>query len=78
MEEPLIAIENAHISKEMVTLMSRDKNPTLKIMLPTGIACIKFRSNEEEYQDICSSRGCVVMNIVGKPEVNHYYNSITP
>ena len=78
MEEPLIAIENAKISKEMVTLMSRDKNPTLKITLPTGIACIKFRSSEEEYQSLCSEKGCVVLNIVGRPEVNHYYGTITP
>ena len=78
MEEPLIAIENAKVSKEMITLMSRDKNPTLKIMLPTGIACIKFRSSEEEYQNLCSENGCVVLNIIGRPEVNHYYNTITP
>lgn len=48
--EALIAVEGLAISADKLTLMSRDKNPTLKITLPNGVACIKFKSSEEEYQ----------------------------
>lgn len=77
-DEPLIAIEHVNVTKDMVTLMSRDKNPTLKIQLGNGVACIKFRSNEDEYESLCSENGCVTLNIVGRPEVNRYYDSVTP
>lgn len=78
MEEPLIAIEHIQVTKDMVTLMSRDKNPTLKIQLPNGVSCIKFKSSEEEYEEFLTEQGCVTINLVGKPEVNRYYSSITP
>ena len=48
-EEPLIAIENVKVTKEQLTLMARDRNPTLKITLPNGMSLIKFRSSDEEY-----------------------------
>lgn len=49
-EEPKFAFEN--ISPLKVTLMSPDKNPTLKISLPNGVDCIKFKSSEEEYKSL--------------------------
>lgn len=48
-DEPLIAIENVCVTKNMITLLSRDKNPTIKIQLPNGVSCIKFKSSEAEY-----------------------------
>lgn len=45
-DEPLLAIEHIAVTKDMITLMSRDKNPTLKIQLPNGVSCIKFKSSE--------------------------------
>ena len=76
--EPLIAVENLNVTKEMISLMSRDKNPTLKIQLPNGVSCIKFKSSEEEYESLFSDEGCVTINLVGKPEVNKYFSNVTP
>ena len=76
--EALVAIERVNVTKDMVTLMSRDRNPTLKIELANGVACIKFRSSEEEYESFITDTGCVTINIVGKCEVNQYFNSVTP
>ena len=36
----------------MVTLMSPDKTPTLKIVLPNKVSIIKFGSRQEEYDKI--------------------------
>ena len=52
--------------KDNIILMSKDKNPTLKITLPNKIALIKFGSSQEEYEKLYSSEGCVNVNIVGK------------
>lgn len=77
-DEPLIAVENVAVTKDMITLMSKDKNPTLKIQLPNGVTCIKFKSSEEELENLYSESGCVNINLVGKTEVNRYFNSVTP
>ena len=77
--EALVVLERVNVTKDMVTLMSRDRNPTLKIQLPNGIACIKFKSSEEEYESfLMNDIGCVTLNIVGKCEVNKYFNNETP
>lgn len=78
MDEPLIAVENVAVTKDMITLMARDRNPTLKIQLPNGVTCIKFKSSEEELDSLFSENGCVTINLVGKAEVNKYFNSVTP
>jgi hypothetical protein len=78
LDEPLIAVENLAVTKDMLTLMSRDKNPTLKIQLSNGVACIRFKSSEEELESLSSELGCVNLNLVAKPEVNRYFNSVTP
>lgn len=77
-DEPLIAVENIAVTKDMIHLMSRDKNPTLKIELPNGVTCIKFKSSEEELDELYSESGCVTINLVGKAEVNKYFNNVTP
>lgn len=78
LNEPLIAVENIAVTKDMVSLMARDRNPTLKIQLPNGVTCIKFKSSEEELDNLFSENGCVNINLVGKAEVNKYFNSVTP
>lgn len=77
-DEPLIAVENVAVTNDMISLMSRDKNPTLKIQLPNGVTCIKFKSSEEELENLSSELGCVSINLIGKPEVNRYFGSVTP
>lgn len=78
-EEPLIAIEGIHVDKHNVQLLSRDKNPTLKITLDNGIDILKFRSSEEEFEQfINSDLGCVNINVVGKCDRNEWNGRITP
>lgn len=79
LEEPMFAVEHIQVTKDMVTLMSPDKYPTLKIQLPGGIQCIKFRSSQEEYEMLtCESSGAVTINLIGRPEINKYLDSVTP
>ena len=77
-EEALVVIENIKVTANNIQLMSRDKSPTLKITLPNGVACIKFKSSEEEFQQLFSESGCVVINIVGKCELNDFRGLVTP
>lgn len=69
-EEPKIALSNISVTADMVTLL--DKGPTLKITLPSGITCIKFRSSEEEFNALNSDSGCVKINVVGTCEINSW------
>ena len=75
-EEPYIVIENLTVSKENLVLMSKDKNPTLKIKLNNGCSLIRFKSSEEEYEKLYSDLGCVKINVVGRCERN-IWNGMT-
>lgn len=78
-EEALIAIENVHVSTDNITLMSRDKNPTLKITLDNGTSLIKFGSSEEEFAKLANSGlGCVNINVVGKCDRNEWNGRVSP
>ena len=68
-DEALVAIEKLKVTKEMVTLMSPDKTPTLKISLPNKVSLIKFGSSQEEYEKFLSN-GYVEVNIVGTCNAN--------
>ena len=78
-EEPLIAIENIKVYKENIKLMSPDKNPTLKIILPNNISIIKFKSSQEEYESLCPTNdsGCITINIVGSCESNYWNGNVS-
>lgn len=76
--EPYIALEKLKITKNNITLMSRDKNPTLKISLKNGVELIKFKSSEEEYESLYSELGCVIVNVVGICEKNVWNGKTTP
>ena len=65
-EEAEIAVEGIKVHKDNIRILSPDKNPTLKIMLPNGINFMKFRSSEEEYNKLYSELGYVTINIVGE------------
>lgn len=77
-EEPYIALENIKVYKDNVFLMSPDKSPTLKILLPNGTNIIKFKSSKEEYEQLKTDLGCLTLNIVGRCEENVWNGSITP
>ena len=77
-DEPFVAIEHINVYKGNVTLMSPDRNPTLKITLPNGTSLIKFKSSQEEYDKFNSEVGCITINVVGKCERNIWNGTVTP
>lgn len=77
MDEPIIAIKNLKVTKDMLTLMSPDKKPTLKITLPNKVSLIKFNSNQEEYESLLSNTGYVEINVVGKCNKNEWNGWVT-
>ena len=77
MDEPYIAFKDFIITSDMVTLMSPDKRPTLKIQLPNGVSLIKFRSSQEEYESFLSKNG-VRVDLVGRCNKNEWNGSISP
>ena len=77
-EEPLVAIENIKLTSSNVTLMSKDKSPTLKITLPNGTSLIKFKSSQEEYEKFYSELGCITINIVGTCRRNEWNGIVEP
>lgn len=79
-DEPMIAIKNLKVSRDMITLMSPDKKPTLKITLPNKVSLIKFGSSQEEYDKLCPDNDYTVVevNIVGTCNKNEWNGWITP
>lgn len=77
-EEPLILIKNINITAD--NIVQYEKGPTLKITLPgdEGIELIKFRSSKEEYEELCSSFGCVTINVIGTCDINSYRGFTKP
>ena len=77
--QPLIALDNLHVSPAAITLMSRDKKPTLKITLSNGVSLIKFGSSEEEYASLTNvpEAGSVILNIIGKCAINEWNGIVT-
>lgn len=77
-EEPYIALENIRVTPDNITLMSADKNPTLKIELPNGTSLIKFKSSQEEYEKLKPEIGCTSLTVIGRCESNTWMGRTTP
>ena len=77
-EEPLVAIENIRVTSKNVSLMSKDKSPTLKITLPNGTSLIKFKSSQEEYEKFYSELGYITINVVGTCGRNEWNGIVEP
>lgn len=77
MDEPLIAIAGVSVTSDIVTLMSPDKKPTLKIVLPNRISLIKFNSSQEEY-DKFNTEGYLIVDFIGKANKNEWMGRVTP
>jgi single-stranded DNA-specific DHH superfamily exonuclease len=78
MDEPLIAVEDLKITKDMFFLMSPDKKPTLKIVLPNKVSILKFNSSQEEYDKLYSETGAVEVNLVGTCNLNDWNGTQYP
>lgn len=76
LSEPYVALEGINVHADNVTLMSADKNPTLKITLPNGVSLIKFKSSVEEYESF-KTTGCITLNIVGRCERNVWNGKVS-
>lgn len=75
--EPFIVIEKVKVNKDNITLMSKDKNPTLKIITPNGVSLIKFRSGEEEFNNLFTETGYIEINVVGTCALNEWQGNYT-
>lgn len=73
-EEPLVVIEDIILTKENVSLIGKNKNAlTLKIRLPIGVDCVKFRSNQEEFEKLIPyETGFIKINLIGKASINRW------
>ena len=77
-EEPLIAIEKLKITKNMITLLSPDKNPTLRITLPNKINIMKFKSSVDEYESLSpTDEGYIEINLVGSCNKNVWNGNVS-
>ena len=76
MDKAYIAIHDLKVSSDMITLMSPDKRPTLKITLPNKVCLIKFGSSQEEYESLLS-QGYIALDIVGRCNANEYNGWVT-
>lgn len=84
-EEPMIAIVNAKCTIHDISLMSSEKNPTLKFSLPSSVAAIKFHSSKAEFDSFCK-RGDSLLDsntannftLVGQASVNRWRDTVTP
>lgn len=74
--ESFVAIEDLDLSQCSVHLLSRDKNPTLKIVLPNDVTIMKFKSSEEEYEEFLSDHA--VLTCIGTCAINSWNGHVTP
>ena len=72
MDEALVCVEHIKITKDILSLMSPDKKPTLKIALPNNISIIKFGSGQEEYESLLSENGYIEINAICKCNINEW------
>lgn len=70
-EEPLIVIENVVITKDNLKVM---KANTIKLTLTENIEAIKFKVLDQEIENLTSSSGCVIINVLGVVEKNTWNN----
>ena len=78
-DEPLVAVKGLKVTRDMITLMSPDKKPTLKITLSNKVCLIKFGSSQEEYECLCPKTDYEVkeLDIVGTCNKNEWNGWVT-
>ncbi len=79
-DEPFVAIKGLRLKKDMITLMSPDKKPTLKITLDNKVCLIKFGSSQEEYERLCPKNDYEMkeIDVVGTCNKNEWNGWVTP
>ena len=62
----------------MITLLSPDKNPTIRITLPNKINIMKFKSSVDEYEFLSpTDEGYTEINLVGSCNKNVWNGNIS-
>ena len=73
-EEAYVAIQGIQVTGNMITMMASN---TMKISLPNGVSIIKFRTPDEEYEELYSKTGYVEINIVGRCNRNEWNGNVS-
>lgn len=73
--ESLVCVKDICLRPNMITLMSPDKHPTLKISLG-NVEMIKFGSSQEEYEEFCEDN--MVLTCICKCKVNEWNGKVSP
>ena len=73
--EPYVAIEKIKVNSSNIQLL---KGTTLKITLPNNISLIKFKSNEEEYENLYSQNGYIEITVIGFCNINNFNGNSYP
>ena len=78
-ERAYVGVRGLNITKDNIQLLSKDKNPTIRIKLPCGIDVMKFKSSEEEFETLCpTGNGSIKIDLVAKCACNQWGGEVTP
>lgn len=77
-DEAYVVIRNIKITKDNISLLAADRNPTLKISLNGGLTLIKFGSSKEEFESLARETGYTEITVVGKCSINEWRGNISP
>jgi len=61
-DEPLIAFKNVSVTKNNIKLFGT----TLKINLLDNLSIVKFKSSQDEFDNLYPGEGCTILDIVGR------------
>jgi single-stranded-DNA-specific exonuclease len=73
--EPLIAISGLRVTKDNIKMM---KSNTVKITTPSNVPIICFSMSDEEYEQLYSENGEIIINVIGLCNQNEWNGMITP
>lgn len=76
-DEAMVVIKGIKITSNNITLMSANKNPTIKITLQNGTSLIKFGASQSEFESLKSS-GYTEIDVIGTCAINEWQGMITP
>ena len=76
-DEAMVVIKGIKITSNNITLMSANKNPTIKITLQNGTSIIKFGASQAEFESLKSS-GYTEIDVIGTCAINEWQGTITP
>lgn len=76
-DEAMVVIKGIKVTSNNITLMSANKNPTIKITLQNGTSIIKFGASQAEFESLKSS-GYTEIDIIGTCAINEWQGMIIP